>query len=308
MFNKSVLFIGVFLMILLFSAGTVMSQQPCQPEQCTVTAKRDIFDIAIMPLSVDGPFPSEVTGSDYCGSNEDECLLWRYQCIGDDCNNIGKVWVQIPICCDNPIEILWTSDGDPTDIINMCDADNNPGFTCDSKGLRVTPVAGGEGVLIWFSTRKDVKYNLIDMIAQVGSEYITCKSAIAGPGCSEPVPDVRVEPVTQCYQFIAENQVGCTNPAKSTWLAKWYESNPCAIEVFAAYGDDWDCGNVEHSSNKLTPESSEDIKLQVAPDVYRTLLEYRVNNAQCNTGWYQFVDEAGCNVRCYTVNSVRFCR
>jgi hypothetical protein len=295
----------LFLSSFMLASFAIAQEEPCQPLSCKVTAKRDVFDIAIIPDD-EGLFPIEVSGEDYCGSNPEDspCLLWQYECLGADCNNIGKIWVQIPICCKNPIEILKVQNtADPLSLLSYCYDDNNPGKTCNSAGLRVTPVSGGEGPLTWFTTKKDVEYNVIDIFAQVGSEYLTCVNAIAGPGCKDKIPEVRVEPRVQCYQFTADND-NCQRA--QTWYAQWAGTNPCAVDVWVADGI-VPCSDFPEGFTNLTGEELGDITINVN-GTDQILTEAITNNSQCDEGWLRFVDPGtGCNKRCYYTGGTKYC-
>ena len=131
---------------------------------------------------------------------------------------------------------------------------------------------------------------------------------VPGPGCAKVCerPAVRVEPRRQCYQFIAETQpASCPEPAQSsTFLAEWDGGEPCAAEVWAAYGDGWTCDNVKIEANILT---GEDLFDTVTDESGHKLSEYRTNNSQCDEGWLRFVDENGCNTRCYVSGGKKYC-
>ena len=291
-----------FLSSFMLASFAIAQEEPCQPISCNINAKKDAFDIAIMPDD-EGLFPIEVSGVDYCGSNPEDspCSLWQYQCVGSDCNNIGKIWFQIPACCENPIEILNTSNGEPN--FSYCTESNNPTGFCAGVSIIHTPVAGGEGFLFWFTTPKSVKYNLIDLVVQVGGEYLPCLSAIAGPGCPDPVPEVRVEPRVQCYQFTADND-NCQRA--QTWYAQWAGTNPCAVDVWVADGI-VPCSDFPTGFTKLQGEELGDITINVN-GTDQILTEAITNNSQCDEGWLRFVDqETGCNKRCYYTGGTKYC-
>lgn len=115
-----------------------------------------------------------------------------------------------------------------------------------------------------------------------------------------PLPAQRVEPRTQCFQFIAED-----DPCRpdSTWYAEWTEGDECAVRVWACDGI-VDCADVKTHADctELIGESLYDITIDG-----ETLTDFLTNNSECDEGWLRFVDEIGCNRRCYVSGGKRYC-
>lgn len=321
-----ILFVAAVVIATLASTGAVMAQE-CQGD-CSVYTKFGNIKISSQPLGADpdnpDPWPIVVednSGPYSCGSdpNNYPCLAWAYHCVEGNCEKITKVSILIPNCCDRPISILYTSKGPPTDeMIKTCD-ESQSSFqnACSGYELRLTDISGNnpppEGIF-WFTTPAGIGTNIIDFTFPIQGKDTTCLTGITGPGCNTPAPKVRVDPVTQCYQFYAENQpTDCPNSPYSTWVAKWDAGDPCAVTVWMKYGLDsndepWSCQNVIDTTTPLTPEELGDIKIDVGGGVYKDLKEYKINNSLCHVGWLQFVDSSGCNVRCYTSGGRRYCR
>ena len=317
--KKSILFTIVWGLVSLILIAPAIALEPCQPDKCTVIGKKFTpFDIITVPLLPDGPFPIvlneplwiEGTSDQYfrCDDpnnpnpNNYPCLLWNYACFGDTCNKIAAVYSMIPKCCNNPIELLWSSSGSPD--IYQCDSTVYDGpEICSAEALRITPVSGPEGPLYWFTTQMDVEHNVMDIIVKTGEGYITCKQSIAGPGCKDPTPPVRVEPRVQCYQFTAETD-NCQT--EQTWYAQWAGTNPCAVDVWVADGI-VPCSAFPDGFTKLEGEALGDITIVVDGEE-QVLTEALTNNSQCDEGWLRFTDpETGCNKRCYYTGGVKYC-
>lgn len=138
---------------------------------------------------------------------------------------------------------------------------------------------------------------------------IAVTGKVAGPGCAEaecpppPPPQVRVEPRRQCYQFIAEPTPLCPEQQSSTWLAEWDGTDPCAVEVWAAYGNDVTCDTVKTVGTKLTGADLNTI----LDENGHNLSDYITNNSLCNEGWLRFVGADGCNQRCYVSGGKKYC-
>lgn len=191
--------------------------------------------------------------------------------------------------------------------------------------LQVFPVAAGEPTLNFGRFNQDAfvikgtPNNSTDWSLVTTSKTLTTTTAllkygkgkgdelsveIPGPGCAkvcEPQA-TRVEPRTQCWQFIAEeDQCAVTD---STWYAEWNEGDPCAVDVWVCTGIQ-DCGpsvKTNPACTKLSPEALGDIEVDG-----ETLTAVLTNNSQCDETWFRFIDENGCNKRCYVSGGKKYC-
>lgn len=298
------LFIGVFIVV-----GFALSADECQDECSFTTKKGDVVEIGVLPDS-NNNWPIEVTapgGEFSCGASENyPCLAWPYQCLGDEngnnCEAINKQSIFISNCCGKPIEILAASDAAT---IRECE-DTGSLFPnmCSGYELRIPSTSGnspGE-TLFWFTTPKDVGTDMVDIMVSTGSIDVPCIAGIKGPGCSTPIPPVRVEPRVQCFQFTADTD-NCS--IAQTWYLKWAGTGPCAVEVHVAEGI-VPCSDFPNGFVKLESEPLGDITINVDGDD-QVLTEALINNSACDEGWLRFVDSFGCNVRCYYSGGRRYC-
>ncbi len=198
---------------------------------------------------------------------------------------------------------------------------------------------------------KGVSDNKPDWSILTNSNTVTLTSALAAsgkkndtmyfkmpvPGCvklpcvPEP-PPVRVEPVTQCYQFTAENNPGCDNATRQTWAIRFNPVNKCEVEVWAAYDDPdnnimWDCDSVMDADEDGYIDGG-DTDFNGEIDEYEDedqgnhldgspleMLEYNGKEVssylsvdECDTGWLRALDEDLCNERCYKIAGRLYCR
>jgi len=140
---------------------------------------------------------------------------------------------------------------------------------------------------------------------------------IPGPGCAKveycPKPKTRVEPRSQCWQFTAEtDQCGVA----STWYVEWTEAGgECAVKAWACDGI-VDCGKVKDNAGGIVTVPETEIvcwELDAEPlfDIVttdnETLDAALTGNSQCPELWLRFVDDIGCNERCYVSGGVKYC-
>ncbi|MEA3470776.1 MAG: hypothetical protein U9R24_03565 [Thermodesulfobacteriota bacterium] len=312
MAKASILFMVALLIATFATTGSVLATETCQ-EYCSLYSKSGDITIAILPDANNNQWPVVVNeaGSYRCddpsnpNSDNYPCLAWPYQCIDGPCEKITKGNILIPNCCDKPIEILWTSHGDPSLDITTCDEKTEFPNVCSGYQLLLPNNAGSTpGLIFWFTTPEGIGTNMIDITVPIQSKPTTCLTGIKGPGCNTPIPPVRVEPRVQCYQFIADTD-NC-QPAQ-TWYAKWAGTDPCAVDVWVADGI-VACSEFPTGFNLLTGQPLSDIKIVVGEDE-QLLTEALTNNSQCSEGWLRFTDPAtGCNVRCYYSGGRRYCR
>jgi hypothetical protein len=310
--SKALLCAMVISIAALLPAAETLAADICQ-DQCTVDTKFGPISIAILPDSNNQwPVVVKEPGDYRCDDPNSTdpyaypCLAWPFQCLSGPCEKIANGFILIPNCCDKPIEILWTSHGSPPSNIFECDnrTSNFPNV-CSGYELRLPNQSGSNPARIfWFTTPEGIGTNMIDIVFPIQGKPTTCLKGIKGPGCNTPIPPVRVEPRRQCYQFIAEQPPECPNSSvQSTWLAEWSGTEPCAVEVWAAYGDNWNCDNVKTNANKLEPED-----LGTIQDNGQILSDYITNNSLCNEGWLRFEEpETGCNKRCYVSGRKKYC-
>lgn len=310
MAKTSILLIVALLIATFLSTGSVLAAETCQ-ETCIIAVdkKGNMETIEILPDAF-GQWPIVVTepGDYSCGDlNNYPCLVWAYQCITPPCNNLTKVHILIPNCCDNPIQIL---DGSPEYQIIECD-NNNAAFpnSCSGYEIRMDSISGSTPPttgLFWFATQHGIDTNMIDLLFPTVAPNNACQTGIKGPKCTTPIPPVRVEPRVQCFQFIAETNNG---PKVQTWYAEWDGTSPCAVDVWAATevnGVPVPCSEVKIPANKLEGKELGHIKIDV-DGVEQSLTEALTNNTQCNEGWLRFTDESGTNIRCYYSGGRRYC-
>ena len=311
--KTSILLMAALLIAALVSTGSLLAAETCQ-ENCSVYTKFGDITIKILPdannrwpVVVDAPGP-EYRCDDPSTPNPDNypCLAWPYQCFSGPCEKITKGSILIPNCCDKPIEILWTSHGNPLQDIMTCDHSQSAfPNVCSGYEIELPNQAGGNpGLIFWFTTPEGIGTNMIDITFPIQSKLTTCLTGIKGPGCNTPIPPVRVEPRVQCYQFTADTD-NCQ--VAQTWYAEWAGTDPCAVDVWAVDGI-VPCDQVKVPANKLLGEALDDIKITV-DGVEQPLTEALTNNSKCSEGWLRFTDpETGCNVRCYYSGGRRYCR
>ena len=317
--KTSILLIVAFLILMFVSIGFVLAAEKCL-DSCTVTkpVKKGpdvVIGISTLPdANNNWPIVVNEPGTYSCDNptsgitDNYPCLVWPYQCE-NDCELINKGSIFISNCCGNPIEILWTNHGDPLSDTFECDSNNNNYFpdTCSGYQLRLPNASGSTpSLLFWFATPTGIGSDMVDIKISTSQEDITCMTGIRGPGCSVPVPPVRVEPRVQCFQFIAETNNG---PKVQTWYAEWAGTDPCAVDVWAAYEIDGipvACSDVKTLGNKLTGEDLGDITITI-DDEPQALTEALTNNSQCNEGWLRFTDAGGTNIRCYYSGGRKYC-
>lgn len=240
---------------------------------------------------------------------------WNYTIEGPDEGEIDDLYfyaMLIPDCCSDPAIAFDLDQSLPTN-------------------LRVYPVGQGEGYLkfgrynqqayvIKGSPENSIYWQLVtntDTVTtttglvkyrkKVGYRYKFRATSVEvpGPGCAVLLEPVRVEPRRQCFEFIAEGEnEGCTQPENSVWLAEWSGEDACAVDVWAAYGDEWTCDNVKTEANKVEGDSLSTI----TDENGNSLSDYRINNSTCDEGWLRFTNEGGCNARCYVSGGRRYCR
>jgi len=236
------------------------------------------------------------------------CLAWPYDWYRfSGPNNLKNAHVLVPNCCGQKIDILWTSAGEPEEY--ECDnSESKFKNVCSGFELRLMDASEGTSGTFWFTTPDHVASNMIDISfgEDNGDDEIfsPCLYGIKGPGCS-PVADVRVEPRSQCWQFTAEENLNCPEAQDQTWYAEWAGSDPCAVDVWVADGI-VPCGQVQQQGTKLKGEPLDDITLTF-DNVEQSLKEALDTNSRCSEGWLRFIDEQGCNARCYRSGGRRYC-
>jgi hypothetical protein len=309
--SKTLLFAMVIAIAALFAAAEIMAADECR-DQCSFgpvkISGNNYTNITIATLPDGGQWPIVVkddSGVYKCGDPDDyPCLAWAYTCL-NDCEKINKQSILISNCCGKPVEILASSH--TAFETKECDDD---GFfwpnSCSGYQITLNNTSGNipGQLLFWFTTPMGTGTDMVDMNFSTRQDDLPCNFGIKGPGCSTAIPPVRVEPRRQCYQFTAEQPPDCPNSSvQSTWLAEWSGTEPCAVEVWAAYGDQWDCDNVRRDENIVPPED-----LGTIQDNGQILSDYITNNSLCNEGWLRFEEpETGCNKRCYVSGRKKYC-
>lgn len=267
------------------------------------------YDVGIVEDS-NGQWPVVVemdNGMYQCGKDAENypCLAWPYQVTTDDMadlDELTQISILIPNCCDDPITILQTSDNEvvTTDCLDCTSVFEG---ICSGYELQVTQLA--DNGTFWFTTPENVGKHMIDVQLVGDLSPKPCLTGIKGPGCATPNPEVKVEPVTQCFQFTAENQPpdGDCNPESSTWAILTY--GRCNVDVYAAYGDSVTCDNVVTNDNKIDPQQLQNVLKTEDGEVVTSYLTVD----ECDTAWLQSIEpDTGCNKRCYKIAGRLYCR
>lgn len=317
-----VLFIPMIILAgpaLSFATGDWPEVETCS-EDCTATVltknaghwipKLEDYSIRI---SEEEQWPVVVEEEGYydCGDGDYPCLAWPYHCFEGDCGELQEVSILIPNCCENPIEILSTSSG-VTEVYNCLDWQSRYKTICSGYELRIDGLT--EGGSFWFTTPDNISAHMIDLRLKTNRLPGPCLTGIKGPGCSTPKAEVRVEPVTQCYQFTAENQdpdADCQNGAYSVWVIETDRNDKCkALSVRQAYYDepppDSACVDVAGTEAITGEDLGALLKFEEGTDLKDVSAILGVD--ECDEGWIQALDGDGCNARCYKIAGRLYCR
>lgn len=300
--SKTVLYMAVITIAALFAASdSIAFYDNCDPDEFVLPMEKIV-----------GPYTITLNNIVENSGNYE----WHYTVVNTGTTSLTRLnflAMLIPKCCNggivvdegqsipNNIKVFDVAEGEDT--LNFGEY-NQQAFV-----IKVTPNDTAEWTVVTNSNTPTLTTALIKYGQGKG---VALSEVIPAPGCAvvecppPPPPEVRVEPRRQCYQFIAETQPpSCPEPAQSsTFLAEWDGGEPCAVEVWAAYGDSWTCDNVKIDENILT---GEDLFDTVKDESGNKLSEYRTNNSQCDEGWLRFVDENGCNKRCYVSGGKKYC-
>lgn len=266
---------------------------------------------------------TEISGSCETIDDIETCdYEWNYTFNTGSANLSGTNFVAmfLPDCENSPkITVYETQCTPPSTFSDPGEGESTLGFGEFNVVGRVLK-RSSDNTNSWIIVTNTNSVTSVAAVIKAGNKNKTFGFRMPGPGCTElpcvpELPPVRVEPVTQCYEFTAENQgPNCPNGPYSVWVIETDRDDKCKVTgVWQKY---YDTSPEDGCSDVLTsPVPGEDLNALLKFDDGTIPLSEDLPSIstilavdECDVGWVQALDESDCNARCYKIAGRLYCR
>ena len=279
-----------------------------------VIAFCDNCDPGELPISVViGPYTVTLNSIEQIVDSTPTYYKWKYTVVNTGTTaltGLNFLAMLIPDCCNGTIAVDVDNYQKYFGVAVGEDTLNFGRYNQQASVIKIFPDSLTNWVIVATSNTPTITTALI-RYGQGHGDAISAE--IPGPGCAKvqcPAPATRVEPRSQCWQFIAEEDQCETD---TTWYAEWTEGDECAVRVWACSGiiacdrgtiiSNTDPNNPNAICRELDPQALSDITS--GGEILTALL---TSNSQCSEVWARFVDQnTGCNIRCYVSGGKKYC-